>query len=92
VRLQGSAEAVGVLDEDEEEDVVVKAEVDSMATPPKAVLDALPGNAADGLSLFAKLGFLALIVGVCAAYIKMHTPRRTGYAGRHGAYEKGGLP
>lgn len=45
-----------------------------------------------GLSIFTKLVLFAIIVGVCLLYIKAHSPRRTAQAGRHGAYEKGGLP
>lgn len=45
-----------------------------------------------GLSVVTKLVLFAIIVGVCFAYIKAHSPRRTAQAGRHGAYEKGGLP
>ncbi|KAK5164096.1 Peptidyl-prolyl cis-trans isomerase B [Saxophila tyrrhenica] len=43
------------------------------------------------LSWTLKLFILALIVGACFAYVRVHTPRRTP-AGRHGAYEKGALP
>ena len=46
----------------------------------------------EGLSVFTKLFLFAIIVGVCFAYVKAHSPGRTTHAGRHGAYEKGGLP
>ena len=45
-----------------------------------------------GLSVVTKVVLFAIIVGVCFAYVKAHSPRRTSQAGRHGAYEKGGLP
>lgn len=44
------------------------------------------------LSLMTKLVLGAIIVAVCYAFVKAYSPRRTGPAGRHGAYEKGGLP
>ena len=44
-----------------------------------------------GLSLVTKLVLFAILVGVCFAYVKSHSPRSTQRAGRHGAYEKGGL-
>ena len=46
----------------------------------------------DNLGWLTKFGLLAVIVAVCIAYIRANTPRRTGPAGRHGAYEKGGSP
>ena len=46
----------------------------------------------EDLSLVTKFGILAVIVALCYAFVRSRTPRRTTMAGRHGAYEKGGLP
>jgi hypothetical protein len=46
----------------------------------------------EDLSLVTKFGILAVIVALCYAFIRSRTPRRMTMAGRHGAYEKGGLP
>lgn len=91
--LEGSAEPVGPLNE-EELDVVGKVGVgagDVSSQLGKSVKDTLAA-ASDDLSLFTKLAVFAVIVGVCVAYVKMHSPRRTGHAGRHGAYEKSSYP
>lgn len=88
--IEGSAEAAEPLNEGVE-DVYVKAEVDGTPQLGKSVSDAL-GTVTEDLGLFTKLAIFAVIVGLCVVYVKLHTPRRTGYAGRHGAYEKSGLP
>lgn len=46
----------------------------------------------EDLSLVTKFIILAVVVAACYAFVRSHGPRRTGLAGRHGAYEKGGLP
>lgn len=46
----------------------------------------------EDLSLVIKFGILGVIVAVCYAFVRSRSPRRTPMAGRHGAYEKGGLP
>lgn len=45
----------------------------------------------EDLSFTTKLFVLALIVAACYAYVRMHSARRTGPAGRHGAYVKGAV-
>jgi hypothetical protein len=55
------------------------------------VVDAVKPSTGD-LSWTMKFFVLALIVAACFVYVKMHSPRRTGPSGRHGAYEKGMLP
>jgi len=44
-----------------------------------------PGE--EGLSLFTKIGFVAIIVAVCAFFLR--SPQKTTHAGRHGAYQQG---
>ena len=84
----GTAEPVAPLNEDGEEgDTAHQPILDQEKTLPE-----LGDPSAEGLSLITKFFVLALIVGVCYAYVRAHSPRRTGPAGRHGAYEKGGLP
>ena len=46
----------------------------------------------EDLGFLTKLMIFGVIVGLCVLFVKMNSPRRTGYAGRHGAYEKSGLP
>ena len=46
----------------------------------------------EDLSYVTKFVILAVVVAACYAYVRAHSPRSTGRAGRHGAYEKGGLP
>ena len=91
VGLEGSAEAAEPLNE-AVEDVYVKAEQgDGTPALGKSVSDSLAA-ASEDLGLFTKLIIFGLIIAMCVVYVKMHAPRRTGYAGRHGAYEKSGLP
>ena len=46
----------------------------------------------EGLSLFMKLGLAGIILAACYAWVRAHNPRSSrASAGRHGAYEKGGL-
>ena len=64
-----------------------------------ATFESLAGGAGDktgdpsteDLSLVTKFGILAVIVAACYAFVRSSAPRRTTMAGRHGAYEKGGL-
>ncbi|OQO07496.1 Peptidyl-prolyl cis-trans isomerase B [Cryoendolithus antarcticus] len=49
-----------------------------------------PVASGQGLSIIAKIGFGAVLIAGCAAWIKARTPKRGGVAGRHGAYEKVG--
>jgi len=44
-----------------------------------------PGEA--GLGLFTKIGLVAVIVAVCAFFLR--SPQKTAHAGRHGAYQQG---
>ena len=87
----GTAESAEPLDEEDEEVTLKPAE--SLG---EAVQDrfehVVGGLSEEGLSWFTKFIILAVIVGLCVGYVRMHSPRRTGHAGRHGAYEKGGLP
>lgn len=46
---------------------------------------------ARGLGLITKLVLGSLIVAACFVWIRMHIPRRAGFAGRHGAVHRGGL-
>lgn len=58
--------------------------------------DAAGGSSAslstEDLSLITKFGIFGIIVAACYAFVRSRSPRRTTLAGRHGAYEKGGLP
>lgn len=89
--IEGSAEAIAPLNEDEGttkfEGKVVEQGSEKVAEKVKSVT-AVPG---EGLSIITKLALFGVIVGVCYAFVKAYSPRRS-YAGRHGAYEKGGLP
>jgi hypothetical protein len=65
---------------------------------PVATYEALKDGGALGkdlstedLSLITKFGILAVVVAACYAFVRSRSPRRTALAGRHGAYEKGGL-
>ncbi len=75
----GTAEPAEPLDEDE----VVVPVVGSAGSKELSSAD---------LSWTAKLIILALILAACFAYVRINSPRRTGRAGRHGAYEKSTLP
>lgn len=88
--LEGNAEAREPLNEDV---MGAAAGVEKTAVPAlgKSVSDAL-ASANEDLGLLTKLAIFGAIVGCCVLYVKLHSPRRTGYAGRHGAYEKSGLP
>lgn len=44
-----------------------------------------------GLGLTSKLFLGAVVVGACYAVVRAYAPRRRGFAGRHGAYQRGGL-
>lgn len=97
--LEGTAEAAVPLNEDPVEDATAKAGsvVDDAAAKAGEKVEGLKqaasdatGASADGLSLMAKLVGAAVIVGACVAFIRAFSPRRTGMAGRHGAYEKVG--
>lgn len=84
----GTAEPAEPLNEDE--DVVVKAS-EAMEQTKIQVDSIISSPATENLSWLTKFILLALIVGACYAFVKSYSPRRTP-AGRHGAYEKGGLP
>ena len=91
--MEGSAEAAVPLNEAADDpDAYVKME-QSDGTPQlgKSVSDGLAAATGD-LGLFTKLIIFGAIVGLCVLFVKLNAPRRTGYAGRHGAYEKSGLP
>ncbi|KAK6435626.1 Peptidyl-prolyl cis-trans isomerase B [Oleoguttula sp. CCFEE 5521] len=49
-----------------------------------------PIASGQGLSIIAKIGFGAVLIAGCAAWIRARTPKRGGVAGQHGAYEKVG--
>lgn len=51
------------------------------------------GDASEqGLGLFTKLGLAGLVLALVYAFIRANSPRVTRMpAGRHGAYEKGGM-
>lgn len=52
---------------------------------------AQPGSASeDGLTLVVKLLLGGVIVAACVVFIKGYASRQTGFAGKHGAYEKVG--
>ncbi|KAK6436017.1 Peptidyl-prolyl cis-trans isomerase B [Oleoguttula sp. CCFEE 5521] len=53
-------------------------------------INSSPVTSGQGLSIIAKIGFGAVLIAGCAAWIKARTPKRSGIAGRHGAYEKVG--
>lgn len=92
--LEGTAEAREPLYEgaaDDEVDGRVEVDGDGTAALGKTVAEKLSA-AGEGIGWFTKLAIFAVIVGVCGVFVKSHAPRRTGYAGRHGAYEKSGLP
>jgi len=89
----GTAEPAEPLNEESEGEVPLSSKPIEKAT--SALHEhtvAAPKLSDENLGWTAKLIILAVIVGVCFAYVKVHTPRRTGPAGRHGAYEKGALP
>lgn len=45
-----------------------------------------------GLSLLMKLGLGGLVLAACYGFVRAHSPRTSRVpAGRHGAYEKGGM-
>lgn len=46
------------------------------------------GVSDEGLSLVVKLLLAGVIVAACVVFIKAYASRQTGFAGRHGAYEK----
>lgn len=83
--LEGSAEAVVPLDEE----TVAGVKADSQLG--KSFTGTLSA-ASEDIGFLTKLMIFGVIVGLCVLFVKMNSPRRTGYAGRHGAYEKGGLP
>ena len=48
------------------------------------------GASEEGLSLVVKLLLAGVIVAACVAFIKAFASRRTGFADKHGVYEKVG--
>lgn len=71
-------------------DKVVKEASQAKDTIAKNAKIETPG-ADDGLSLFTKLFLGGLIVGACFVFVRLNTRRRAGFAGRHGAFPKGGI-
>jgi len=97
--LEGTAEAAVPLNEDPVEDVAAKvgsvvndaaAKAGEKVEDLKYAASDATGASAEGLSLMAKLVGAVIIVGACVAFIRAFSSRRTGLAGRHGAYEKVG--
>lgn len=80
------------LDEGDDDDIYVKAEQgDGTPQLGKSVSEKFAA-ASEDIGLFTKLIIFGVIVACCVGYVKLNSPRRTGFAGRHGAYEKSGLP
>ena len=89
----GTAESDGPLDEDDDEKVVLATHEDlGEATFQEQKGASLSDLSTADLSLVTKFGIFAVIVAACYAFVRSRGPRRVGPAGRHGAYEKGGLP
>jgi hypothetical protein len=56
------------------------------------ILAELGDGSQDGLSLLWKFALGGAIIGSCFVWVRWNSPRKgRAYAGRHGAYEKGGL-
>jgi len=85
----GTAEAAEPLDE--EDGPITRS---SFEAAEKASLNdpLIAAAGTENLSWTTRFVILALIVAACFAFVRANTPRRTGPAGRHGAYEKGALP
>ena len=93
VGYEGTAEPAEPLNEDGDDKIVVDEPMGAPVPDQQAAPLSMPVDlSTEGLTLITKLICLALIVAVCYGYVRAHSPRRTGPAGRHGAYEKGGLP
>ena len=92
----GTAEPSEPLDEDEVVSKVNGAVGETAEDPlhnhEEETIAELGDPSTLGLSIFTKLGVLGIIVAACYAFVRSHSPGRTSPAGRHGAYEKGGLP
>ncbi|OQO09021.1 Peptidyl-prolyl cis-trans isomerase B [Cryoendolithus antarcticus] len=98
VGIEGTAEPAVALGPNEivteKAESVAQESVDKISEKLQQSYEAVkssPVVSGQGLSLLAKLGFGAVLVGGCAAWIKARTPKRGGIAGRHGAYEKVGV-
>ena len=92
IDLEGTAGSDGELNEDGEE-ALFQAETAHQPSDEQYQAKAVEDGelSSQDLSLVTKLIIFAFIVGGCYAFVKARTPRRTP-AGRHGAYEKSGLP
>ncbi|KXS99987.1 hypothetical protein AC578_808 [Pseudocercospora eumusae] len=90
----GTAEAAEPLSADEtfdSDDVVAQAKA-SVKEQVNSHINIEKVPAGEGLTLPVKLFLVGAIVAACWMFVKAHGARRTGPAGRHGAYEKSGLP
>ncbi|GAB7359381.1 hypothetical protein MBLNU230_g6032t1 [Neophaeotheca triangularis] len=88
--LEGSAGSTEPLNEDTTEDV--NAAVGETLDKPlhqhkEEIIAELGGPGAMGLSITNKVFIFFAIIGVCFGFVKLNSARRTGVAGRHGAYE-----
>ena len=80
------------MNEDGDDKIAVDEAINVPAMDQQAAPLSIPVDlSTEGLSLMTKLICLAFVVAVCYGYVRAHSPRRTVPAGRHGAYEKGGL-
>lgn len=89
--IEGSAEPSEPLNEDTMGHV--NAAVGETVEKPlhqhqEEVVAELGDPASVGLGLMTKVLIFVAIIGVCFGFVKLNSPRRTGVAGRHGAYEK----
>lgn len=92
VGYEGTAEPAVELNEDVERPVFEAEKVHEPVQEEKIETAGVPADlSTEDLSLFTKLIIFAVIVAGCFGFVKSRSPRRSP-AGRHGAYEKGGLP
>ncbi|KAK5109740.1 Peptidyl-prolyl cis-trans isomerase B [Meristemomyces frigidus] len=103
--LPGTAEAVGTLGEEEvfgREVVKTQAAAlkDNIGETAKSSLQDHGGEVAaemmdkqtgEGLTWTAKFGFAGVLLALCYGWVRWHGTSSKMHAGRHGAYEKGGL-
>jgi len=101
---EGTAEPVAALDEEEtfhaakaptpaviEDEHVGETTKSALQDHVGEVIAELGDPAAQGLSLYVKLGMGGLILAACYGWVRAHGPRAGRVpAGRHGAYEKSG--
>ena len=55
------------------------------------VLAELGDGSVEGLSWLMKISLAGVVLALCYGWVRMHGRRSNMHAGRHGAYEKGGL-